>query len=108
MLACTLCLWQFRCVYGVTFFFFFLMIRLPPRSTRMDTLFPSTTLFLSRPPEKILIATRCRVGTRFAYGVLLALSVGECQSIHHCSPKERMTHEISSVARSCAGSPRRG
>src|SRR3546814_18332431 len=26
-------------------FFFFLMIRRPPRSTRTDTLFPSTTLF---------------------------------------------------------------
>src|SRR3546814_13443332 len=28
--------------------FFFLMIRLPPRSTRTDTLFPYTTLFRSR------------------------------------------------------------
>src|SRR3546814_16763290 len=28
-------------------FFFFLMIRLPPRSTLTDTLFPSTTLFRS-------------------------------------------------------------
>src|SRR3546814_15467782 len=28
--------------------FFFLMIRRPPRSTRTDTLFPYTTLFLSR------------------------------------------------------------
>src|SRR3546814_9774279 len=27
--------------------FFFLMIRRPPRSTRTDTLFPSTTLFLA-------------------------------------------------------------
>src|SRR3546814_12230458 len=27
--------------------FFFLMLRLPPRSTRTDTLFPSTTLFRS-------------------------------------------------------------
>src|SRR3546814_13493517 len=30
------------------FFFFFLMIRRPPRSTRTDTLFPYTTLFRSR------------------------------------------------------------
>src|SRR3546814_14152750 len=29
------------------FIFFFLMIRLPPRSTRTDTLFPYTTLFRS-------------------------------------------------------------
>src|SRR3546814_13863593 len=41
-------------------FFFFLMIRRPPRSTRTDTLFPYTTLFRSkdippgeyRPPRK--------------------------------------------------------
>src|SRR3546814_17287070 len=38
-------------------FFFFLIIRRPPRSTRTDTLFPYTTLFRSRfkktyfPPE---------------------------------------------------------
>src|SRR3546814_7516237 len=37
-------------------FFFFLMIRPPPRSTRTDTLFPYTTLFRSveRPPERSL------------------------------------------------------
>src|SRR3546814_13594057 len=34
-------------------YFFFLMIRRPPRSTRTDTLFPYTTLFRSRekPPD---------------------------------------------------------
>src|SRR3546814_5930847 len=32
-------------------FCFFLMIRRPPRSTRTDTLFPSTTLFRSLPAE---------------------------------------------------------
>src|SRR3546814_19820893 len=31
----------------VQFLIFFLMIRRPPRSTRTDTLFPSTTLFRS-------------------------------------------------------------
>src|SRR3546814_14602897 len=31
-------------------FFFFLMIRRPPRSTRTDTLFPYTTLFRSLRP----------------------------------------------------------
>src|SRR3546814_20982336 len=34
-------------VRSVSFFFFVLMIRLPPRSTRTDTLFPYTTLFRS-------------------------------------------------------------
>src|SRR3546814_11221406 len=33
-------------VYSM-FYFFFLMIRRPPRSTRTDTLFPYTTLFRS-------------------------------------------------------------
>src|SRR3546814_12607474 len=36
-----MCLWF---IYG---YFFFLMIRRPPRSTRTDTLFPYTTLFRS-------------------------------------------------------------
>src|SRR3546814_10021780 len=36
--------------------FFFLMIRRPPRSTRTDTLFPYTTLFLSR--GYFVLATR--------------------------------------------------
>src|SRR3546814_14307149 len=39
-------------------FFFFLMIRRPPRSTRTDTLFPYTTLFrsggLARNPSELI------------------------------------------------------
>src|SRR3546814_8365733 len=38
-------------------FFFFLMIRRPPRSTRTDTLFPYTTLFRSVRAKNIIIAT---------------------------------------------------
>src|SRR3546814_10759499 len=41
--------------YFICLFFFFLMIRRPPRSTRTDTLFPYTTLFRSRnlhPPRR--------------------------------------------------------
>src|SRR3546814_7083728 len=34
-------------IYHIVCFFFFLMIRRPPRSTRTDTLFPYTTLFRS-------------------------------------------------------------
>src|SRR3546814_12414503 len=34
-------------------FFFFLMIRRPPRSTRTDTLFPYPTLFRSRTTAKL-------------------------------------------------------
>src|SRR3546814_4859809 len=35
------------CFISLFSFFFFLMIRRPPRSTRTDTLFPYTTLFRS-------------------------------------------------------------
>src|SRR3546814_15104284 len=52
------------CVYHVEFisscmlyyvsYFFFLMIRRPPRSTRTDTLFPYTTLFRS---ERVIWGT---------------------------------------------------
>src|SRR3546814_16453659 len=35
-------------LYILSLFFFFLMIRRPPRSTRTDTLFPYTTLFRSQ------------------------------------------------------------
>src|SRR3546814_1241854 len=44
---------RWQCIYVITLyavcysFFFFLMIRRPPRSTRTDTLFPYTTLFRS-------------------------------------------------------------
>src|SRR3546814_19178374 len=40
------------CMFTIDFiFFFFLMIRRPPRSTRTDTLFPYTTLFRSVGPQ---------------------------------------------------------
>src|SRR3546814_12867953 len=41
-------------------FFFFLMIRRPPRSTRTDTLFPYTTLFRSE--------VFCRINTSCPFG----------------------------------------
>src|SRR3546814_14357731 len=41
-----LCFLLCDCVFAI-YIFFFLMMRLPPRSTRTDTLFPSTTLFRS-------------------------------------------------------------
>src|SRR3546814_6332156 len=39
-------------------YFFFLIIRRPPRSTRTDTLFPYTTLFRSRPRRPVRAADR--------------------------------------------------
>src|SRR3546814_14250197 len=46
-----LCFYINTCWYAMYHFFFFLMIRRPPRSTRTDTLFPYTTLFRSLMPS---------------------------------------------------------
>src|SRR3546814_14161194 len=53
-------LYSFNFVYYCSLFFFFLMIRRPPRSTRTDTLFPYTTLFRSL--EVLCLATSGRRG----------------------------------------------
>src|SRR3546814_3696105 len=49
----------------VRVFFFFLMIRRPPRSTRTDTLFPYTTLFRSSPK---VVAKEAPAGRHLPYG----------------------------------------
>src|SRR3546814_17564139 len=41
---------------SIYLYFFFLMIRRPPRSTRTDTLFPYTTLFRSRDQDLEAVA----------------------------------------------------
>src|SRR3546814_6781850 len=46
------------CVPCDTPFFFFVMIRRPPRSTRTDTLFPYTTLFRSLRFRRSAVASR--------------------------------------------------
>src|SRR3546814_14721950 len=45
---------MFCCLSICLRFFFFLMIRRPPRSTRTDTLFPYTTLFRSHSVQMLL------------------------------------------------------
>src|SRR3546814_13956086 len=54
-------------VYWVVYVFF-LMVRLPPRSTRTDTLFPYTTLFRSRGVRRLRPhrLARARAGERHA------------------------------------------
>src|SRR3546814_5494963 len=54
------------CVFvadDVSYYFFFLMIRRPPRSTRTDTLFPYTTLFRSRFTRTVEQVMRTPEGT---------------------------------------------
>src|SRR5213079_1242689 len=47
---------------GLTYNFFFLMIRLPPRSTQQPTLFPYTTLFRSHRFAGLVIRPRPGAG----------------------------------------------
>src|SRR3546814_18752840 len=47
-----MCAFMFFKLLIVDFVFFVLMLRLPPRSTRTDTLFPYTTLFRSAEPAR--------------------------------------------------------
>src|SRR3546814_14381125 len=50
------------CLMAMIVVIFCLIVRLPPRSTRTDTLFPYTTLFRSSGPR-----TRPAVAVRWAY-----------------------------------------
>src|SRR3546814_18068441 len=56
MLSCHI---VFLCT-SFLYLFFFLMIRLPPRSTRTDTLFPYTPLFRSRLGDDEMGGALCR------------------------------------------------
>src|SRR3546814_15422877 len=58
----------------VSFVFFFLMIRRPPRSTRTDTLFPYTTLFRSRRGNRLGVDVHDAF--HGAAGVCLAVGAG--------------------------------
>src|SRR3546814_1949185 len=56
------------------------MIRRPPRSTRTDTLFPYTTLFRSRWPERISSSRLSRSAiARDAALVFMGRSIGACK-----------------------------
>src|SRR3546814_19296311 len=89
------------------FVFFFLRIRLPPRSTRTDTLFPYTTLFrsdvapafLARPlePDQGSVADEGeRVGSRL-HGVQIRSSPARRQPI--IARSEEHTSELQSLMR---------
>src|SRR3546814_985590 len=62
-------------------FFFFLMIRRPPRSTRTDTLFPYTTLFRSQCPVG-RPRDRRRVGDRLWHRHWCAAAVHDARAGH--------------------------
>src|SRR3546814_1048701 len=69
-------------------YFFFLMIRRPPRSTRTDTLFPYTTLFrsfLTRQRSGTSLSSRARGGHRSAEQTRRAPRAARGRSEEHTS-----------------------
>src|SRR3546814_11352211 len=77
-------------------FFFFLMIRRPPRSTRTDTLFPYTTLFRSADADG--------TGRRLLHGEAGALRVvndlvGDAADQETAYRSEEHTSELQSLMR---------
>src|SRR3546814_19615833 len=73
-------------------FFFFLMIRRPPRSTRTDTLFPYTTLFRSEfEQQHVMFVTVLPAASAAAWRSDVSLLVDECtaatQADHRLSPR---------------------
>src|SRR3546814_5548384 len=88
-------------VVSLYIFFFFLMIRRPPRSTRTDTLFPYTTLFRSgrrgqQRGGKHREASLHRVGTRWAW-----TRMAHCGPAYHRTARrsEEHTSELQSLMR---------
>src|SRR3546814_8433976 len=85
--------------YYITFvhfslFFFFLMVRRPPRSTRTDTLFPYTTLFRSVCQMSIIVLSPC--------GSSFSLLVAQPPSTATARASARPLFKFESMAFSCA------
>src|SRR3546814_8123724 len=91
------------------FFFFFLMIRRPPRSTRTDTLFPYTTLFRSRRERSVADICHVIPGRRPGAGVRLHSAgsptlwtpafAGDHERISDRNRSEEHTSELQSLMR---------
>src|SRR3546814_1610115 len=79
------------------FFFFFLMIRRPPRSTRTDTLFPYTTLFRSNPPGAMPRAATGRGCSKSSRAI--STSVIRRSSTPTSGRSEEHTSELQSLMR---------
>src|SRR5881628_4021436 len=83
-------------------FFFFLMIRRPPRSTRQSTLFPYTTLFRSRHwrDHRGLPARRCRVVARSEEHTSELQSLTDISYAVFCLKKKKNRNKNTSPERS--------
>src|SRR3546814_20623865 len=75
-------------IYPMLYFcFFFLMIRLPPKSTRTDTLFPYTTLFRSFRIRRDI--GQLRLGFALRFGANDLRDLFEDGLVHSGSPMHR-------------------
>src|SRR3546814_20046465 len=77
------------------YLFFFLMIPLPPKSTRTDTLFPYTTLFLSVP-----LPLPTRFGGKESYIDQLSVQLKSCDPRMLFYPAE-LADMAGDAARAC-------
>src|SRR3546814_11557217 len=80
-------------------FFFFLMIRLPPRSTRTDTLFPYTTLVRSADLARIHIFVAQR--RKAIFGKIRAMAACQRCELNNLDGRVGIAHDdaASSVER---------
>src|SRR3546814_8761664 len=78
----------------VVIYFFFLMIRRPPRSTRTDTLFPYTTLFRSPDPHPGAARMRNAHETEFARHLRRNMTDAEREIWHHLRNRALMGHKF--------------
>src|SRR3546814_13903485 len=81
-------------------FFFFLMVRRPPRSTRTDTLFPYTTLFRSllAPGDSAMVTVRVRVPGRVCPTRNTAMVTGNFHDKVPANNRAVFTTEITQAA----------
>src|SRR3546814_11179796 len=78
-------IWTCRYFLVVFAFFFFLMLRRPPRSTRTDTLFSYTTLFRSCTYNTLACVTRRWARTASSYGMTVAWATWASVSTGCCN-----------------------
>src|SRR3546814_17918287 len=104
VVSCVISLYVHVCCV-LFFLFFFLMIRLPPRSTRTDTLFPYTTLFRSvdvsasiTPQEEVLQYDGLARGVVDAQ-FLARIAEGAERRIGFAARSEEHTSELQSLMR---------
>src|SRR3546814_10631958 len=82
----------------VTYSFFVLMIRRPPRSTRTDTLFPYTTLFRSMAVAMVMVACTISGGMMLGKIWCTMMRVSEAPRARELRSEEH-TSELQSLMR---------